>query len=954
MTTRSADSVLSLCHKATVLGNKISIHMLEYLGTVEKHSHQFDELAHEFMDTSRIMWSLEAGLVEFTRTNQKLPAEMVSELEKKFRATHSDFQVLDSMLGRYLDYEKKGTVGRLQKGWRNMFSHNDVDKMRENLEKTREALRMSALVFQWSLGDTKVDESVGIGYTGLAAALEHMSGSRSAVNLAKAKSVRAKTEVTHQVHAVETMPQLPPLPYMSNSRSSAADHSSLPGRESSVPGREPSLPGRERSLPGRELSMAGRESSLHGREDGHHSNPNKLLPEIQREPSISGYTIHTDSSHGAGRDRRMSIADNSDRPIPMAHNSLDSHGRTESDTLIEEMETLEPFKVIRFKADPLSQPRWTPRNSLGADNAQLKDSLLAAVESRNHKMVEQLLDRGVSPNLGPHTHILNQAISRHDVESIRLLLLFGADVNAADSRGTTPLYLAVEESFLEGVNMLLKYGADPNLTAGHEGETPLSAAVVGDKFALARLLLAYGGDVSRVMAEGDTLLMTAIKQKRLKRIIDLLLDYGSDANTKNNRGHTPLFEAIQSQRIEVVASLLDHRANPNLPGPKHMLWPAAPMPRMLELLLARGADARKAPGVMELATSENNIESVRVLLKAGVDPNAKKDGIYTPLCSSIRDDRADIFDLLLANGADPNVPSAEYPAFKCVTHYRTQYLAPLVAVGADLNSPKGILETAVQCYNIEALIWLLDTGKVSPNDKVPKTGATPLTTAIRENRPDLVDLLLSRGADPNIRGENWPVCMAVKQPAILKRLLPALAEPRAFKGVMEMAVVANQLESVKLLIKAGVSVEDRNGGVFSPLTTAIREERKDIAHYLLEEAGADPNSPGEHLPIVKALRRIHGADTEVVELLLRHGADPNKMYRGHNGYFQAIENGDADVLGLLARSFPPNLDARDDAGTTLLQVASSRGWEEGRQILLATGTGAGNAAAPAPSVTPPR
>ncbi|OTA65739.1 ankyrin [Hypoxylon sp. EC38] len=269
------------------------------------------------------------------------------------------------------------------------------------------------------------------------------------------------------------------------------------------------------------------------------------------------------------------------------------------------------------------------------------------------------------------------------------------------------------------------------------------------------------------------------------------------------------------------------------PGQNIWLWPAVGLPRILELLLSRGADPKKAPGVMELATSINNIDSVRVLLKAGVDPNAKKDGIYTPLCSSIRDNRTDIFELLLANGADPNVPSAEYPTFKCVTHYRTQYLAPLVAAGADLNSPKGILETAVQCKNIEALYWLLDTGKVSPNDKTPKTGATPLTTAIRENRADLVDLLLSRGADPNVRGENWPVCMAVHQPPILKRLLPALAEPRAFKGVMEMAVVANQLESIKLLLKAGVSVEDRNGGVFSPLTTAIREDRKEIVHFLL-------------------------------------------------------------------------------------------------------------------------
>lgn len=84
--------------------------------------------------------------------------------------------------------------------------------------------------------------------------------------------------------------------------------------------------------------------------------------------------------------------------------------------------------------------------------------------------------------------------------------------------------------------------------------------------------------------------------------------------------------------------------------------------------------------------------------------------------------------------------------------------------------------------------------------------------------------------------------MAVRQPKILKNLLPALAEPRAFKGVMEMAVVANQLDSIKLLLRAGVSVEDRNGGVFSPLTTAIREHHTDIVKFLIFEAHADVNA----------------------------------------------------------------------------------------------------------------
>lgn len=234
---------------------------------------------------------------------------------------------------------------------------------------------------------------------------------------------------------------------------------------------------------------------------------------------------------------------------------------------------------------------------------------------------------------------------------------------------------------------------------------------------------------------------------------------------------------------------------------------------------------------------------------------------------------------------------------------------------------------------MEALTWLLDNG-VSPNDQAPDTKATPLTTAIHLNKLDFVEVLLARGANPNVRGQDWPVCMAVQYPDILKVLLPALAQPRAFKGVMEMAVSANKLESVKLLLAAGVSVEDRNGGVFSPLTTAIRERHKDIVEYLLEEAGADPNSPGEHLPIIKALRRHEAEDTEVIELLLRKGADPNKIYRGHSAIIQAVEMGDALVLRLLIEKWGVDLDAVDDSGRTPMEIAEMRGWDEGTEILL--------------------
>lgn len=878
-----AEVALDHCHKSTVFGNKVSIHMLEFLSTIKTHPPGFDQLAHEFLDVCRIMWSVEAGLNECTRTKQELPGDMLQELDKKFRIAHSDFQLLDQWLNKFLEYERRGTVGKIQRGWRKIFTDSDIEKMRGSMGKTSEALKMSSLIFQWSLGDTKIDESVGMGYTGLAAALDRMDRGKSVVGIIKLKSLEPyMRSMADEAHSVDQPPPVLEL-----------------GRVSTV-----------------DLSPS----------DTRNSHSSQSFSVMNRPGSGSPLTV---SSRGI-RERNLSTTD----VLDMATLPGDrSSGGTTKTLIGEDDEEIGPFKIVSLKADPETMPRWSPRNTVGADAPALKEALISAVEARNSKLVKQLLDRGVLPDTSPEAHPLNEAVHNHDIEVVRLLLLFGADPNEADNDGLTPLCAAVQDSFFDGASMLLKYGADPNLHAGPEPESPLALSIAEDKSNFTLLLFMYGGDANHTMADGDTVLIKAISKKQTNTAIELMLEYGSDPNGKNREGKTPLFEAIQTGRVDIVSTLLNRGADPNLPGPKHMLWPATYHPACLQVLLARGAKPQNAPGVMELATSINNLESVRILLNAGVDPNAKKDGVYTPLCTSIRDDRHDIFEVLLASGADPNLAASEFPAFKCVTHSRTHFLAPLVAAGADLHTPKGILEVAVECKNVKALNWLLDAG-VSPNDKAPKTGATPLTTAIRDNQPELVDLLLQRGADPTVRGHDWPICMAVRQPAILKRLLPALAEPRAFKGVMEMAVVANELESVKLLLGAGVSVEDRNGGVFSPLTTAIREGHRHIVRFLLDEAGADPNAPGEHLPVVKALCHLgEDGDTAILEMVLAKGADPNLVYRGHNAIIQAMENGDVGVLKLLVDRCGVDLEARDDSGMTVLEIASSRGWDEAREIL---------------------
>jgi ankyrin repeat protein len=447
-------------------------------------------------------------------------------------------------------------------------------------------------------------------------------------------------------------------------------------------------------------------------------------------------------------------------------------------------------------------------------------------------------------------------------------------------------------------------------------------------------MLSHGGNPNEETPSGTTLLIDLIRKQAPEQLIQVLLEAGCDPDRKDNHGKTALCEAVHDDQPGTVTILLDHHANPNLPGPEHALWPAVYRPACLRILLARGADIRKAPGIMEQATSVNNIDAVRVLLEAGIDPNSKKDGIYTPLCSAIRDDRPDIITLLLSHGADPNLMASEYPAWKCITHNRLRFLPELIAAGADLHNPPGIVECAVQLNNSTAMHWLVEEGGANPNDR-NASGHTAVTTAIRDNRPEVLEWLLAHGADPNIRGQDWPIYMAVQSPALLRLLLPGIKDLAAHKGVMEKAVQANHLENVKLLLEAGANIEWKNGGVFSPLTTALRERHADIVQFLLSEGRADPNAPGEHLPLVKAIRRCDDGDFSMIELLLEKGADPNKCYRDWNAIMQAIENRDLKLLGLLIeKGGSVDLEKTDETGQTVLGMAEASGWPEGVQLLI--------------------
>jgi hypothetical protein len=77
------------------------------------------------------------------------------------------------------------------------------------------------------------------------------------------------------------------------------------------------------------------------------------------------------------------------------------------------------------------QLSWTRRKHLdGSVNEASKTALLNAVQQRNHKMVEQLLDYGIPPS---DPTLVMSALAVHDIDCLRLLLLLGADDNPIPS-----------------------------------------------------------------------------------------------------------------------------------------------------------------------------------------------------------------------------------------------------------------------------------------------------------------------------------------------------------------------------------------------------------------------------------------------------------------------------------------------------------------------------------------
>jgi ankyrin repeat protein len=288
--------------------------------------------------------------------------------------------------------------------------------------------------------------------------------------------------------------------------------------------------------------------------------------------------------------------------------------------------------------------------TLGAQSspATPQDRMYAAIRAGDTAAVAALLQGGADVNMkdrrGGATPLMNAA-AFGSVETIRLLLDKGADVNARSASNATALMWAAAD--LEKVRLLVDKGADVNAVS-ELGHTPLIlAAMSGHSSEIVRLLLSRHANPKQV-AQADRMspLIGAAKAADLDSIRQLV-EAGGDVNGADLGGMTPLIYAAANGNLPAVQLLLAKRANVNAvsapPGtiPNSHVKNGITQIGNFTALLAAAATSGSAP-------------IVEALIAAGADVNAADARKMSVLMTAVATDHGDpaIVRSLIAKGAD--------------------------------------------------------------------------------------------------------------------------------------------------------------------------------------------------------------------------------------------------------------------------------------------------------------
>ena len=456
--------------------------------------------------------------------------------------------------------------------------------------------------------------------------------------------------------------------------------------------------------------------------------------------------------------------------------------------------------------------------------------LVEAVKSKDQQAVRSLLKQHVDVNTpqADGTAALAWAAHWDDLETAKLLIAAGANVNAATDYGVTALWLACTNGSPAMVNLLLNAGANANITLQRTGETALMAC-------------SRTGDAEAVKA---------------------LLEHGANPNAKETwRGQTALMWAAEANHLEAARALVEHKAD---------------------------VHARSKSGFTPLlfAARTGNVELARMLLKAGasLDESTAEDGTVLVVASASGHEALSI--LLLDQGANPNVTdgygvtplhfAVQKGLFNLsAAEFTFSYVPPSNLPGLA----KALLAHGANANARLAKDYPAHTRAPFRQTPAPSiVGATPFFLAAASGDVGLMRLLKASGADPQL---------GLKDGAAPLMAAAGINRVQDFAEGDD----SNALEAVKLAVELGNDINAANARGLTALHAAAFTGVDPIVQFLVEKGakvdakdkiGQTPWTIAEAIsPVVnnQGSLRLHKS---TADLLLKLGAtaiDPAELRR---------------------------------------------------------------------------
>ncbi len=314
-----------------------------------------------------------------------------------------------------------------------------------------------------------------------------------------------------------------------------------------------------------------------------------------------------------------------------------------------------------------------------AGNVPAAEDLFRAIRANQIDDVKRLAANGANTKDRLQTTPLHYAALYGNAASMKVLLEGGADANAVDNRGATPLIYAAYN--LEKTKLLVEHGAHVNVVS-NKGTTPLEiAAIPHGNAPVVRYLFEHGAEID---PKSDVLVDAA--ERGDPETLKLLLAHGADVKHVDDLGETALFAAALSdppaqcgEKVDLLlpgsdANVLNTFAGRVKNGPialTHMsalMWTVQSCePGVMEKLIKAGAkvnerDVRQmTPLMLAVASDYAKPETVKVLLAAGANVNAKDLNGETALDWALKYGNPAI-DQMLADAGAPHSEWAGGPA----------------------------------------------------------------------------------------------------------------------------------------------------------------------------------------------------------------------------------------------------------------------------------------------------